>query len=143
VKDVLRTERPMWQRWILALATSVLVNEVLRLAAVAAFSVPPTFQPITRPAVIFSTAVGTTGGAMVFSLLRRYVSHPLETFRKVALTVLVVSWIPDVLLLLSPPPQLPQPPTAAVATLMVLHLPPWIASTWFLTGGLLPRRGKR
>ncbi|MDR7615453.1 MAG: DUF6069 family protein [Armatimonadota bacterium] len=131
---------PIWQGWVLALVSAAVANELLRLAATALFPVPPAFQPLTRPAVFFWTAVGTTGAALVYAALRRYAADPARTFRRVALAVLVLSWIPDVLLLVSPPAQLPPALPEAVVTLMVLHLPPWLASVGFLTGGVLPRR---
>jgi len=129
----------VWRGWALSLVSSAMANELLRLAATSAFPVTPTFQPLTRPAVFFWTAVGTAGAALLYGVLRRYAVQPARTFRWVALGVLVLSWIPDLLLLVGPSPQLPPAPPEAVWTLMVLHLPPWVASTWFLTGGVLPR----
>ena len=131
----------VWRGWALSLLSSAVANELLRLAATSAFPVT-SFEPLTRPAVFLWTAVGATGAAVVFAALRRYAARPAHTFRQVALVVLALSWIPDLLLLASPPPQLSPVPPHAPWILAVLHVPPWLASTWFLTGGVLPRSGE-
>jgi len=72
-----------------------------------------------------------TGAVIVFGLIARFARRPLRTFRRVALAVLLVSLVPDVLLLFSG--SMPGTTTAAVLTLMVEHVASWAIAVGVLT----------
>jgi PPOX class probable F420-dependent enzyme len=125
--------RPLALRWLLATVSSVIVNEALRAGAVTVLAVPPAFAPLSRWAVVFWTVVGVTGGATVFAVLLRYALRPVQVFRKVAVVALVLSWIPDLWLLVARP--LPATPPAAVGALMLMHAVTAVLTVAVLSGG--------
>jgi hypothetical protein len=61
----------------------------------------------------------------------RFARHPARTFRRVALAVLLISLVPDVLLLFSG--SIPGTTAAAVLALMVEHVAAWAVAVGVLT----------
>lgn len=81
-----------------AVALSLLANWLLLGAALSTDLVEP-FDSLSVPPVTFLTAVGAAGAAVVYWLLARRSDSPDRTFAIVAAVVLVLSLVPDVLLL--------------------------------------------
>ncbi|GAB3669638.1 DUF6069 family protein [Halopiger thermotolerans] len=104
-------------RAALATVLSVAVN-VLIVAAAGAFDVAPGFQALTVPPVAFLSAVGAIGAALVYLLCRRVSSTPARTFRRIAIAVLVLSFLPDIGLLFADETATP----LAVGLLMAMHV---------------------
>lgn len=76
------------------------------------------------PAVVVWTLIGMGGATLVYGALRRRRTAPDQTFVRIAAVVLVLSFIPDIGLVLA---------TDAVTTsegigLMMLHVPPAVVS---------------
>lgn len=100
-----------------ALALSVLVNVVLvGLATVA--GVAPGFRPISVPPVAVLSAAGVLGAAGTNLVLDRVSEDPDRPFRLVAVAVLVLSFVPDVLLLSADPAAT----VPGVVVLMIMHV---------------------
>jgi len=55
-------------------------------------------RALSIPSVVFLTTTGVVGGAVVYALLERRVRHPDRAFRRLAVAVLVASFVPIVAL---------------------------------------------
>lgn len=85
--------------------------------------------------VIVFTALGVIGAIVVYYLLTRWAATPNRTFTVIALAVLVLSFIPDVALIV-----FDDAVTASEGIgLMVLHVPPAFICIAALTGWLFDR----
>jgi uncharacterized protein DUF6069 len=125
----------------LAVALAGAVNVVIRTVAVSLLGVGEGFLPLgVGPTVVF-TVVGMVGAVVVFGLIVRFAGRPERLFRRVALAVLLVSLVPDLLLLL--PGSVPGATVAGVVTLMVEHVATWAVAVAVLTGSLSEKEGER
>ena len=79
--------------------------------------------------VVF-TAVLVIGAVLVFALVARFAAKPIALYQRIALIVLVLSFIPDALLARSSMPGASWPNAIA---LMVLHVVAWGVTVWMLT----------
>lgn len=111
----------------LAVGLAVLTNVVLVLG-VDALGIAPAFRALTVPPVAFLSALGAGGATAVYWLLGRYVSDADRTFVRVAAGVLLLSFVPDVVLLASDPAATP----LAVVILMAMHVVVAAVSVWVL-----------
>lgn len=93
-------------------------GNALLVAVAGALGVAPGFQALTYPPVVFLSVVGALGATGVYALLRGRVTDPGATFRKVAVAVLVLSFLPDVGLLFGDPAAT----VPGVVLLMVMHV---------------------
>jgi hypothetical protein len=100
-----------------ALVLSVLLNVVLVGIATAA-GVAPGFRPIAAVPVAFLSAVGVVGAAGTYLVLDRFSDDPGRLFRVLAIVVLVLSFVPDVLLLSADPAAT----VPGVVVLMIMHV---------------------
>lgn len=119
--------------WVgpLAIAAAVVANVLVRTVAVALFDVSPEFPPLAlEPTVVF-TVVGVLGAVLVFALVVRFARRPVRLFRRIALVVLLLSFVPNVLLLV--PSSVPGATVPAVVTLMFEHVVAWAVSVGILT----------
>ena len=110
-----------------ALVLGVLVNVGI-VAAATSLGVAPGFRPLTVPPVVFLSAVGAVGAVVVYQGFRRYLDRPEYYFVRVAAVVLVLSFLPDVGLLVGDPAAT----VAGVVVLMVMHVVVAAASVWAL-----------
>ncbi|MFC6864369.1 DUF6069 family protein [Halomicroarcula sp. GCM10025817] len=110
-----------------ALVLGVLVNVGI-VAAATSLGVAPGFRPLTVPPVAFLSAVGAVGAVVVYQGFRRYLDRPDHYFVRVAAVVLVLSFLPDVGLLVGDPAAT----VAGVVVLMVMHVVVAAASVWAL-----------
>lgn len=115
-----------------AVAVAVVVNVLIRTVAVSVLGIGEGFLPLgVGPTVVFTVA-GMVGAVVVFGLILRFARHrPVWLFRRVALVVLVISLVPDVLLLFSG--SMPGATVASVGTLMVEHVASWAVAVGVLT----------
>jgi hypothetical protein len=89
-----------WTAGLRALIGSVLANLVVWAGGNLLFDIPEAFEPLAGPGpTIFLTVVGTIGAVLAFVVVRRVATRPVPVFRMVAAGALLVSFIPDVLLL--------------------------------------------
>ena len=82
----------------IAIVLSMIANAVV-LAIVQALEIAPDFQALTFPPVLFLSAAGAVGAVAVYWVFDRRVDRPARTFRRIAIAVLVVSFVPDLALL--------------------------------------------
>jgi hypothetical protein len=80
---------------ILAAVAAVLC---LRVVAVGILHPALRFAPLRWPPPIIDTVILVTGAVIVFSVVSMMSSNPIRTFRIVAASVLLLSFVPDVLL---------------------------------------------
>ncbi|WP_435318509.1 DUF6069 family protein [Haloarchaeobius sp. TZWSO28] len=104
-------------RVALVLVLAMVGNAIL-LAIAQSLSVAPGFQPLAYPPVLFLTAVGAAGAAVVYWGLTRRVEDPERTFTRIVVAVLALSFIPDFALLVEDPNATP----AGVVVLMAMHV---------------------
>lgn len=125
---------------LLAVIVACVANAVIRVAALAVLDVPATFLPLRGftiaelslgwgPVVLFST-IGVSGATIVYGVITRYSHRPNRTFTIVAALVLLLSFGA----FLAPLPVLDGAPSAAFATLAVMHV-----TATAVCVGILPR----
>ena len=108
-------------RIALATAIAVVLAVPLDLAIEAiarqAFAVSPEFEPFQGTVAPYTAGAVILAGA-TFAVVRRFSRNAGRTYVRLALLVLVLSWIPDVALLAIHDPGATVP---AVASLMLMH----------------------
>lgn len=113
---------------LLAVIVACGANAVIRVVALAILDIPATFLPLRGftiaalplgwgPVVLFS-AIGVSGATIVYGVITRYSHRPNWTFMIVAALVLLLSFGA----FLAPLPVLADAPSAAFATLAVMHI---------------------
>lgn len=78
---------------VIAIVVNVIIGQVALLLGAAALPM------LTPPPIAIFTRVGLVGATIVFLLLRRFTQNPVRIFQIVAAVLLVLSFIPDFLLL--------------------------------------------
>ncbi len=124
-----------------AVAVAVVVNVVIRTVAVSVLGIGEGFLPLGVGPTVFFTVVGMVGAVVVFGLILRFAKRPVRLFRRVALVVLLVSLVPDVLMLFSG--SMPGATVASVGTLMVEHVASWAVAVGILTRSVWEKEGER
>jgi hypothetical protein len=117
---------------VLAAVAAVLV---VRVAAAWLLDPPATFQPLGWGPPIVFTVLGVLMGVLVFAVMGRRLRRPIRTFQGVAFVALLVSFLPDLSLLLALGRAAPAggPPGMSlegvtppmVVALMVMHVAAW------------------
>jgi hypothetical protein len=95
--------------------------------------------PLGVGPTVFFTVVGMAGAVVVFGLMLRFAKRPVRMFRRGALAVLLVSLVPDVLMMFAP--SIPGTTVAGVLTLMVEHVASWAVAVGMLTRFVGVREG--
>lgn len=99
-----------------------------------ALDVAPGFEPIAYPPVVFLTVLGGLAGTVVFAVVVRLSGDPARTFTRLAAGVLVLSFVPDLLLLqVQPAATVP-----GVLVLMAMHVVAAVVIVGLLTRGIRP-----
>ena len=99
---------------------AAVVNSVIATVARSAFDVSDDFQPLTPGPIVLWTILGALIGAAGWRLIVNKAADGRALLNKLVPTVVVLSFIPDVLLLATD--ALPGTSTAAVLSLMAMHL---------------------
>ncbi|HLF02981.1 MAG TPA: DUF6069 family protein [Anaerolineales bacterium] len=124
--------------WVgpLTVVASVVAVLIMRAMAVAILNPSPAFTPLgLGPPMAFTTLL-VTAAVIVFANMGRFVPRPIRTFQIVSVVVLVLSFIPDILLLTAPagpppgavtspaggPPMMGGVTVPNVLALMVMHI---------------------
>jgi hypothetical protein len=110
----------LWWVGLLVIVVATVVNIVLALGATTLFAGLAAFSPLGTGTIGLFTFVGALGAVIVFALLGRFAQRPIHLFRIAAVIVLMLSLIPDILLLVQP--VFPSTTLAGVAVLMLLHI---------------------
>lgn len=102
----------------LAITLAAIANVILYYVADAVLAVPPGFRPFHPVRVALLTILGGLGAVGAYAIVERKAEDPPRTFVTVAIVALLLSFIPDVLLLVTDQ----QGATiGGVATLMIMH----------------------
>ncbi len=110
----------LWWVGLLVIVVATVVNIVLALVATALLPRLAAFSPLGAGPIGFFTFIGALGAVIVFALLGRFTRRPIRLFRIVAIIVLVLSLLPDLLMLAQP--LFPSTTPTGVAVLMCLHV---------------------
>jgi len=102
-----------------AVALAIAVNALVAAVAVA-LGAPVTFGPLTFPAYALFTAIGVAVGWFGWVLVSRRARDPRRTLATLVPVVLLLSFVPDVLLLVFR--FIPETTTVGALALMVMHL---------------------
>jgi hypothetical protein len=138
--------KKLWWVGPLAIVGAAIANAVLRAIALAVLNPDRSFMPLQSLTFLPFTIIGVLGAVIVFALVARFARNPIRTYHIVAIVALLISLVPDLLLLLSPagapPPGVPTaggPPMMGgvtlpnVAALMIMHVAAYAISTGLLT----------
>ena len=101
----------------IALVVAVPLNLAIEAFARQAFAVPPEFEPFQGTVEPY-TAGGVVLAGAAFAVLRRFVRDAARVYIRVAIGALVLSWIPDVALLVIHDPGAT---VLGVGSLMAMH----------------------
>ncbi len=125
----------LWRAAGIALAGSIIINELLRFLSVLIIRPDPGFLPLTAigPVIMF-TAIGVLGATLAYWAIGRFSPRGDQIFTAVAVVVLILSFIPNIMTGLNPQSApFPGVTWAAIIVLMLMHLPPAILSVLMLT----------
>jgi hypothetical protein len=111
------TSRPLAVRTVLAAVIAAGANVALLLAVQSA-GIAPEFRALAIPPVAILSVVGAIGAAAVYAYLERRGENAASRFRRIAIAVLVVSFVPDVALLFVDEAAT----VAAIVALMLMHV---------------------
>lgn len=120
---------------LIAIVGSVVANLIVRAVGMAIVDVPSDFLPLTKRVV----TVQFTGGlvfiaVIVFAIVDRIARNPQRAFNIIALIALILSLIPDILLLVNPEASPFGTPTlGGVAVLVVMHVVAYAVTVYTLT----------
>jgi hypothetical protein len=125
----------LWWVGLLAIVLSVAANLVVRALALTLLPIAPEFIPLSTPGpVIFFTAIGVLAAVLVFALVGRFSTRPARTYTVLAVVALVLSLIPNVLMLVNPASfPFTGINAANVVVLMVQHGVAAAVAVWVLT----------
>jgi len=119
--------------WVgpLAVLASVIANVLVSITTVALVGISPEFEPLHLRPVIGFTIVGVLGAVLVFALVARFSRRPVRLFRRIALVVLLLSFMPDLSLLNASP--YAGTTVQSVIALMLMHVVACLISVSLLT----------
>ena len=116
----------LWWVGLLAIIASVAANVLVRLLAAATLDLSPaSLELLDYGGVIVLTTFGVLGAVIVFALLVRFARRPILIFKWIAVVVLLLSFVPDVLLLVA---SVPGATALSVGVLMSMHVVAWAIS---------------
>jgi cytochrome bd-type quinol oxidase subunit 2 len=128
-KQKVKSER-LWWVTLVAAVVAVIGNIIVQQLTLALFTIPASFPPFNLPPIILFTVVGVVGAAGVFALLGRTTERPIRWFWIISLVVLLLSFIPNIALLITS--SLPGTTVPGVISLMIMHVVPAAASVGML-----------
>lgn len=110
----------LWKVGGLAIVASVIVNLLIRIIAVNVLGIGSDFPPLGWGPPIVFTIIGVLGAIIVFAIIARFARRPTRLFRNIAVVVLLLSLVPDILLLTSN--AMPGTSLGSVVSLMLMHV---------------------
>ncbi len=118
-----------------AIVAAVMANLIALVLLRTVLDLPTDFPPLQFGPIALFTAIGVALGVAVFAIISRMARQPVRTFWIVALVALLVSLVPNVLLMLNPAAApVPGGSTLAYAALSVFHVIAAFVSVVVLTG---------
>ncbi len=119
----------------IAIVGSILANLLIRWLGMLLLPVDPSFLPVaTFPPTILFTLIFLVIATIVFAVINAFTANPPRVFNIVALVALLLSLIPDVMLLINPA-LLPMgtPTFGAVLILLLQHIAAYLITVWAFT----------
>lgn len=119
----------------LTIVASVVANLLVRWIGMLVLPVDPSFMPLAswQPTVIFTTMFLVLA-TIVFLVINAFAANPPRVFNIVAFAALLLSLIPDLMLLINPSAMPMGTPTpGAVLILMVQHVVAYAITVWAFT----------
>jgi Family of unknown function (DUF6069) len=111
---------------LLAIIASVAANVLVRLLAAATLNLSPaSLELLGYGSIIVLTTLGVLGAVILFALLVRFARRPILMFKWIAAVALLLSFVPDVLLLVA---SVPGATAVSVGVLMSMHVVAWAIS---------------
>lgn len=108
---------------VLTIATTLGVNLVLRTLAYASLPISPIFLPLQIGSISVFTVVLVGGGVLVYAAVTRFSKRPARTYTLIGVSALLLSLIPNVLLLLNPDTRtFPGVTRLATSILILFHI---------------------
>lgn len=104
-------------RGAIAVVVAVVLNVILVFVS-GRLSIAPGFRPLSVPPVVFLSAAGAVGATVVYGLLDRFVDDVDWAFVWIAGVVLLLSFVPDIGLLVADPAAT----ISGVVVLMIMHV---------------------
>ncbi|MFC4408483.1 DUF6069 family protein [Haloarchaeobius iranensis] len=117
-------------RAVVAIVTALLGNLAIVNLAISA-DLAPDLMALSYPPVVLLTVVGVLGATVVYRLLESRVDAPTRTFTRLAWAVLVLSFLPDIGILLADDTAT----AAGVGALAFMHLTTAVACIAFVPSG--------
>lgn len=124
-------KRLLWV-WPLAVAGSIVAVLAVRVIAFMLVPLPTAeaFPPLSWSGPIIFTVVLVSLAVFVFAFVTGRSADPRRAYRQIAFIALIVSLIPDVMLVTNGQPPAPWP---AAIVLMVMHVAAWLVTVEVLT----------
>jgi len=123
------TTRTLAVRGGLAVALSLFLNYLL-LTIILQLELVATYDHLAYPPVTLWTTIGVVGATVAYGVVTRRSNKPERTFVRLVVVVLLLSFIPDVALLVFDD----DATVGAVTALAILHIPPAVVCIGVLTG---------
>jgi len=123
------TTRTLAVRGGLAVALSLFLNYLL-LTIILQLELVATYDHLAYPPVTLWTTIGVVGATVAYGVVTRRSNKPERTFVRLVVVVLLLSFIPDVALLVFDD----DATVGAVTALAILHIPPAAVCIGVLTG---------
>ncbi len=118
----------------LAVGYSVAANLIARQLLSLVVEFPAGFLPLTPGPIAVFTLIGTALGGLVFWLLARALPNPLRPFQIIAWAALILSCVPNFLLMANPQmAPMPGGTPQAFGVLIVFHLIAGVITIFVLT----------
>lgn len=121
---------------LIAIVAASVANVIVGWLGKLILPVDPSFAPLAswQPAVVL-TSILLVLATIVFLVINAFATSPVRIFNIVALVALIISLIPDVLMLFSsePLPNLGTPTWGAAVILMVQHVVAYLITVWAFT----------
>ena len=108
---------------LIAAALAAVANAIVYFVGDALIDIPSDFTPLENAsAPIFFSVLGALAATGVYFWLAKSNSHPEAAFQRIALIALLVSFVPNILILFAKPENLGTVEPAPVFLLMVMHV---------------------
>lgn len=116
---------------LVAAVVAAVGNIIVLMITEALFTIPASFEPFNMTPIALFSVVGVVGATVVFGLLVRYTQRPVRWFWIVSVVVLLLSFIPNIALLVTD--AMSGTTVAGVIALMIMHVVAAAAAVGFLT----------
>jgi hypothetical protein len=125
----------LWWVGLMAIVLATIANVIVRAIALPFITVPPEFMPVSiaMPAIIF-TIGGVLAAVIVFAIVGRFSRQPARTFTIIAVVALLLSLVPNVMMLIDPASApFPGGNLGSITVLMIQHIVAAVIAVWVLT----------